>query len=98
MSRLTRDSTAEPVSRDQIIKRERGQGNAHFPSSADYDQDWQPYPVDPCSSICDDHTCCPSGLVRNLAHLLMRKSWVQVLPKQDFYSGVHSGKRENVSK
>ena len=26
MSRLTRDGTAEPVSRDQIIRRERGQG------------------------------------------------------------------------
>ena len=25
MSRLTRDGTAEPVSRDQIIKREQGQ-------------------------------------------------------------------------
>ena len=22
-------------------------GNIHFPCSADYDQDWQPYPVDP---------------------------------------------------
>ena len=98
MSRLTRDRTAEPVSRDQIIKRERRQGNTHFPSSADYDQDWQPYPVDPYSAIFDGHTRRPSGLVRNLAHLLMRKSWVQYLPKQDFYSGVHSGKRENVSK
>ena len=48
MSRLTRDGTAETVSRDQIIRRERGQGNIHFPCSADHDeQDWQPYPVDP---------------------------------------------------
>ena len=31
MSRLTRDGTAEPVSRDQILRRERGQGNVHFP-------------------------------------------------------------------
>ena len=31
MSRLTRDGTAEPVSRDQILRRERGQGNFHFP-------------------------------------------------------------------
>ena len=47
MSRLTRDETAEPVSRDQIFRRERGQGNIHFLSSADHDeQDWQPYPVD----------------------------------------------------
>ena len=27
MSRLTLDGTAEPVSRDQILRRERGQGN-----------------------------------------------------------------------
>ena len=49
MSRLTRDETAvEPVSRDQILRREqRGQGNIHFPCSADHVQDWQPYPVDP---------------------------------------------------
>ena len=31
MSRLTRDETAEPVSRDQIFRRERGQGDIHFP-------------------------------------------------------------------
>ena len=31
MSRLTRDGIAEPVSRDQILRRERGQGNIHFP-------------------------------------------------------------------
>ena len=48
-SRLTWDGTAEPVSRDQILRRERGQGNIHFPSSADHEQDWQPYPVDPYS-------------------------------------------------
>ena len=31
MSRLTRDGTAEPVSRDQILRREREQGIIHFP-------------------------------------------------------------------
>ena len=31
MSRLTRDGTAEPVSRDQILRRERGQGIFVFP-------------------------------------------------------------------
>ena len=31
MSRLTRDGTAEPVSRDQIIRHSRGQGNTIFP-------------------------------------------------------------------
>ena len=47
MSRLTRDGTAEPVSRDQILRHARGQGNIHFRCSADHEQDWQPYPVDP---------------------------------------------------
>ena len=56
MSRLTRDETAEPVSRDQILMRERGEGNVHFPCSADHERDWQPYPVDHFLTICDDHT------------------------------------------
>ena len=30
-SRLKHDGTAEPVSRDQIFRRERGQGNINFP-------------------------------------------------------------------
>ena len=37
------------VSRDQILRREREQRNLHFPCSADHEQDWQPYPVDPYS-------------------------------------------------
>ena len=56
---LTRDGTAEPVSVDQILRHARGQGNAHFPCTAEilrHEQDWQPYPVDPYSAICDDHT------------------------------------------
>ena len=40
------DGTVEPVSRDQILRRERGQGNVNFSCSADHEQDWQPYPVD----------------------------------------------------
>ena len=31
MSRLARDGTAEPVSRDQILRHERGQGKIIFP-------------------------------------------------------------------
>ena len=44
---MTRDGIAEPVSsRDQILKRERGQRKTHFPCSADdHEQDWQPCPV-----------------------------------------------------
>ena len=56
MSKLTRDGTAEPVSRGRILRRARGQGNVNFPCSADHEQDWQPYPVDPYSAICDGHT------------------------------------------
>ena len=46
MSRLTLDGTAEPNSRDQTLRRERGQGKCYFPCSADHEQDWQPYQVD----------------------------------------------------
>ena len=56
MSSLTRDTTAEPVSRDQIFRRIWGQGDTHFPCSADHEQDWQPYAVDPYSAIYDGHT------------------------------------------
>ena len=57
MSRLTRDgTTAETVSRDQILRHERGQGNIIFSCSADHKQDWQPYPVDPYSCYMCDHT------------------------------------------
>ena len=47
MSRLARDRTAEPVSRDQILRHERGQGNIHFSCSVDHVQDWHPYSVHP---------------------------------------------------
>ena len=58
MSRLTRHGAAERVSRDQILRRERGQRNVHFPCLANHEQDWQPYLVDPYSAIiiCDDDT------------------------------------------
>ena len=56
MSRRTRDGTVEPVSRGQILRRERGQGNIHFPCSTDHEQDWQPHPVDPYSCYMCDHT------------------------------------------
>ena len=56
MSRLTWDGMAEPISRDEVLRRVRGQGNAHFLCSADHEQDWQPHPVDTYSAICDDHT------------------------------------------
>ena len=46
MSKLTRDGTAEPVSRDHILRREQGQRIIYFlRSAADHEQDWQPCPV-----------------------------------------------------
>ena len=72
MSRLTRDGTAEPVSRDQILRHARGQGNIHFPCSADHEQDWQPYPVDPYSAICHDHTH-----IHNIRNLLVYSTILQ---------------------
>ena len=65
MSRLTRDGTAEPVSRDQIFRHERGQGNIHFACSADHEQDWQLYPVDPYSCFMCDHAYDSAKLGRN---------------------------------
>ena len=53
---MTRDGAAEPVSRDQILRRERGQGNIIFPCSADDEEDWQPYPVDPYSCYMCENT------------------------------------------
>ena len=44
MSRLTRDGTAGPISRDQILRHARGHGEYYFPCLADHEQDWQPYP------------------------------------------------------
>ena len=57
MGRLTWNGTAEPVSRDEIFRRERGEGNIHFSCSADHVQDWQPCPVDPYSCYMCDHIC-----------------------------------------
>ena len=57
MSRLTRDRTAETVSRDHILERERGQGKKHF-SIVTWPRaglaTW--YQVDPYSALFDDHT------------------------------------------
>ena len=58
MSRLMRDGTAEPVSRDKILRRKREQGKIIFPCSADHVQDRQPYPVDPYSCYMCYHTMC----------------------------------------
>ena len=56
MSRLTRDGTAEPVSRDQILRHARGQGNIIFPVQLTTSRIGNLTPVDPHSAICDNHT------------------------------------------
>ena len=53
---MTRDGTTEPVSRDQFLRRERGQGKPHFPWLADHGQNSQPYPVDPYFAQSTGHT------------------------------------------
>ena len=56
MSRLTRDGTAEPVTRDKFSGGSRDRKKYIFSVSADHEQDWQPYPVDPYSCYVCDHT------------------------------------------
>ena len=75
MSRLTRDGTVEPVSRDQILRHARGQGNIHVPCSADHKQDWHPYPVDPYSAIdtyihCRDPMTMVLDTLPNFQHIM----------------------------
>ena len=63
--------TAEPVSRNQILRHVRGQENIHFPCSADHEQDWQPYPVDTYSARCDDHTYIQTYLNKIFIHCIV---------------------------
>ena len=53
---MTRNGIAELVSEDQTLRREPGQEIINFHCSADYEQDGEPYPVDPYSAICNVHT------------------------------------------
>ena len=56
MSRLTRDGAVEPVSRAQLHRRERGQGNIYFPCSANHEQVGNLTRLIHTLAICDDHT------------------------------------------
>ena len=56
MNRVTPNGPAEPASQDQLLGRERGQGTNYFFCSANHEQDWQAYPIDPSLAICDGHT------------------------------------------
>ena len=77
MSRLTRNGTAEPVSRDQSLRRERGQGNICFPCSAAHESDWQHYPVDPYPAIGDVHTKIQSAWAPD-GHVLQVESVIKI--------------------
>ena len=44
------------LTQDQILRHKREQRKKRFSCSADHEQDWQPYPVDPYSAISDDHS------------------------------------------
>ena len=54
---MARDGTAEPISPDQFLRRERARRDIHFPCSTDHGEDyWQPYTVDPYSAMSFAHT------------------------------------------
>ena len=66
MIRLTRTGRRNPSRETKLLGAYGDRGilifPVNFPCSADHEQDWQPYPVDPYSAICDDqsniHTRC----------------------------------------
>ena len=62
MSRLTRDGTAEPISRDQILRRERGQGKNIFLVQLTTSRIGSLIRLILSLAICDDHTYSPPGL------------------------------------
>ena len=56
------DGKVEPVSQDQILRRERGQEIRQFSCSADHEQDWQPYPAVQLFAISVDQTYSKLGI------------------------------------
>ena len=58
-----------------------GTGEYYFLCSADHEQDWQPYPVDPYSAICDDHTYIHT--YKEKAEMVKKKKKKKVLGKSD---------------
>ena len=70
MSRLTRDGIdcrtrlAKPNSQARTRT-----GNINFPCSADHEEDWQPYPVDPYSCYMCDHNIGEKPTVIRYTHI-----------------------------
>ena len=52
MSRVTRDGMANPSRETTFPGAEADREKKHIPCSADHEQDWQPYRVDPYSAVC----------------------------------------------
>ena len=67
MSRLTRDGTAEPVSRDQILRHVRGQGNIYFPVQLTTSTIGNFTRLIHTLAICDDHTHIHTYIVTGLS-------------------------------
>ena len=81
MNRLTRDGFAETVSRDQILRRERGQGNIIFPDQLTTSRIGNLTRLIDNLAICDDpyfSTMCGLAL-RNL-DLLIKTGWSVICP------------------
>ena len=73
---------------DQILRHVRGQRNINFPCSADHEQDWRPYPVDPYSAIiCDDHTYIHTYMIgcsriRPLEQFIVQRDSLYLSPEE----------------
>ena len=64
------------LARDQILRRERGQGNIHFYCTADHVQDWKPYSVDPFSCYMCGYTYIHT-YVHTLVHITRKRRHLQ---------------------
>ena len=84
MSRLTRDGTAKPVSRNQIFRRVNGDKEI-FPWSADHVNRIGNLPVDLCSAICDDNTYIYTVVACTLNSRLL-SGHIKVIAVGDFFS------------
>ena len=72
-SRLTRDGMAEPVSRDHILRRKRGQGKK-IPIQLTTSRIGIPRPVDLYSCYMRDHTYCYFERVEHVALRVLSQS------------------------
>ena len=59
---------------------ERGRGKKYFPCSADHEQDWQPYKVDPYSCYMCDHIFIFASEVCSVRKILL--SYMVICPSE----------------